>query len=65
MKGYVKYDVYRDNKTHDSQTAKYIGSINWFVHKYITLQASYTFLESNVPGTKNSNNIVAQMYVRL
>ena len=64
LKGYVKYDVYRDNKTHDSQTAKYIGSINWFVHKYITLQASYTFLESNVPGTKNSNNIVAQMYVR-
>lgn len=64
LKAFVKYDVYRDNKTYESQSTKYVGAINWTLHKYIILQASYFYQDNKMPGCKNSNNAVAQMFVR-
>ncbi|MGL4293258.1 MAG: porin [Bacteroidales bacterium] len=64
LRAFVKYDVYRDDKTYDSQSTKYVGAINWTIHKYIILQASYFYQDNKMPGSKNSNNIVAQMFVR-
>lgn len=64
LKAFVKYDVYRDDKSYESQSNKYVGAINWTVHKYIILQASYFYQDNKMPGSKNSNNAVAQMFVR-
>lgn len=64
LKAFVKYDVYRDDKTYESQSTKYVGALNWTLHKYIILQASYFYQDNKMPGSKNSNNAVAQMFVR-
>ncbi|MEG1586777.1 MAG: porin [Bacteroidales bacterium] len=64
LKAFVKYDVYRDNKSFDSQCTKYVAALNWNVHKYIILQASYFYEDNKMPGSRNSNNAVAQMFVR-
>lgn len=64
LKAFVKYDVYRDNKTYESQTTKYMGALNWSVNKSIILQASYYYQDNKMPGSKNTNNAIAQMYVR-
>ena len=64
LKGFVKYDVYRDDQTKQSQSTKYMASLNWTVHKYIILQATYFYNENKQVGVSNSNNAVAQMYIR-
>lgn len=64
LKAYVKYDVYRDDKTFSTQTTRYLAALNWTVHKNIVLQANYFFTDENTPGKKNYNTVVGQMYVR-
>lgn len=64
LKAFLKYDVYRDNKTYDSQSTRYMAALNWSVHKYIILQATYFYTDDKKPGSHNSNNAVAQMFVR-
>lgn len=64
LNAFVKYDVYRDDKTYDTQSTKYVAALNWTLHKYIILQASYFYQDNKMPGSKNSNNAVAQMFVR-
>ncbi len=64
LKGFLKYDVYQDDRTKQTQSTKYMASLNWFVHKYIILQATYFYNENKQMGMRNSNNAVAQMYIR-
>ena len=59
---FVKYDVYRDDKTINTQNTKYMVALNWDVTKYLRLQASYFYTDNNATPSKCSNNAVAQMY---
>jgi hypothetical protein len=62
LKLFGKYDVYRDDRTHATQTTKYVAALNWKLYKYIILQGSY-FYQQNPDGQKNTNNVCAQFIV--
>ncbi len=59
---FVKYDVYRDDKTINTQNTKYMVALNWDVTKYLRLQATYFYADNKGVPSKSSNNAVAQMY---
>ncbi len=74
LKAYVTWDVYRDEKTSDTQNALYTFSLNYKLWKNLMIQANYTYTDgSNAEYsdegirsvTKNNyHTAMLQLYVR-
>ncbi len=47
MKLYGKWDVYRDERSADSQISIYGLALNWWLHKDVMMQFNYGYVDSN------------------
>ncbi|MDO5571487.1 MAG: porin [Bacteroidales bacterium] len=61
IKFYLKYDVYRDDKTRNTQTNRYFAALSWELYKRILLQGTYFYTEQKAPGLSNFNTFSAQL----
>lgn len=62
---YGKWDVYRDDKTSDSQKSIYAAVVNYYFHKNFKIQAEYQFVEDNsYSGDQHYNVGEIQLYWR-
>ena len=65
---YGKWDVYRQDKTHASQTTLWCATAEWWFCKNLKLQANYTFTEKGDDfigkGDRFYNTAEVQLYVR-
>ena len=60
IKIYGKYDVYRDDRTNNTKSEKYIGAINFKPHKNLLFQVSYVY--NNLYDIDSYNNVVGQVF---
>lgn len=74
FKVYGKWDVYRDEKSSDTQSSVYGLSLNYWLSKNLLLQGSYNFTNARTvsynptgertPSESNYNMLQMQVYVR-
>lgn len=62
---YAKWDVYRDEKTANSQKSIYAIAVNYYFHKNLKLQAEYQFIDDKAnTADRYYNNGEIQLYWR-
>ena len=74
LKAYASWDVYRDEKTSDTQNALYNVALNYMLWKNLMIQATYTYTDASnaTYGTagersvakNNYHTAMLQLYVR-
>ncbi len=74
LKVYGAWDMYRDEKTHDTQNTLYTLSLNYWLWKDLMIQASYAYTDASnalyaEDGTRsisknNYNTAILQLYIR-
>lgn len=63
VKGFIKYEGYRDNKEWNSLQTRYHFGLNWDLHKNIMLQIAYYYTDERAKRT-NYNTAVGQFVFR-
>lgn len=63
---YGKWDVYREEKSHATQTTQWCTSAEWWFCKNLKLQANYHFTEKGkeLSGDRFYNTAEVQLYIR-